>query len=389
MNIYKLVLLIISFILLGACNYNSKKYLLNGNVKNIPDSTQVVLVIEKENDIVYDTTQIIGGKIHFEGSLEEGAIYVASIRVNHKRIEWKFFIENSIFALNYDGSPKYWESQVRGGSLQGFNASFNDNVYKVNYLLYKKRSNLSKQAFPFPEGIYEAEELPEIQKILYNEYVQCLDSINKNSIMIAKDWISKTCNPLFQSVIMNNSKCTPKEKVNFYENLPISIQESHHVKGYLKKARKETQRAETREALQVGKKYRQFEALTKTGKLIQVSEIVSENKFTLIDFWASWCGYCRTEFPKMKEDYKKYHKQGLEIVAISLDKKRESWLIALEEDKTPWMQFTTDNVANLDSLYDLGGIPRSVLVDSEGTIIATNLRGNELEYQMKKMLIFK
>jgi thiol-disulfide isomerase/thioredoxin len=103
-------------------------------------------------------------------------------------------------------------------------------------------------------------------------------------------------------------------------------------------------------------------------------------KYTLIDFWASWCPPCRKENPNIVANYQKYKSQGFEIFAISLDKKKEAWLKGIADDHLTWQHVSELNYWNSEiaATYAVRAIPANFLVDDKGTIIARNVRGEEL-----------
>ena len=147
-------------------------------------------------------------------------------------------------------------------------------------------------------------------------------------------------------------------------------------------------RIECREKTAVGQKFTDFAMKTPEGKDVKLSDFVSKNKYTLLDFWASWCGPCRGEMPNVAKAYKTYHKKGLGIVGVSLDDSAEKWTAAIKTLKMEW-----DNMSDLkgwasegSKLYGVTGIPATVLIDQEGTIIARDLRGEKLEEKLKELL---
>ncbi len=103
-------------------------------------------------------------------------------------------------------------------------------------------------------------------------------------------------------------------------------------------------------------------------------------KYTLIDFWASWCPPCRKENPNIVANYQKYKSQGFEIFAISLDKKKEAWLKGIADDHLTWQHVSELNYWNSEiaATYAVRAIPANFLVDDKGTIIAKNVRGEQL-----------
>lgn len=123
------------------------------------------------------------------------------------------------------------------------------------------------------------------------------------------------------------------------------------------------------------------------GKEVKLSDVVKKNKLVLLDFWASWCGPCRAEFPHLRMAYKDYQAKGFEIVAVSLDKKPAAWKKASQKENVPWIDL---NQAEGDHTYDqdygVRGIPYNVLINSEGIIVAENLRGDALEKVLHEKL---
>ena len=138
--------------------------------------------------------------------------------------------------------------------------------------------------------------------------------------------------------------------------------------------------------LAVGKKAPDFTANNPDGKPVRFSENLKG--YTLIDFWASWCGPCRKENPNIVAAYKEFHDKGFNIIAISLDKKKENWIKGIQDDKLDWLQvsdllFWNSAVAKL---YGVRAIPANYLVDSKGIIVAKNLHGEELQSTLKSLL---
>lgn len=124
------------------------------------------------------------------------------------------------------------------------------------------------------------------------------------------------------------------------------------------------------------------------GKNVSLSSFAG--KIVLIDFWASWCAPCRKDNPKNVALYNKYKGKGFEIFGVSLDDNREAWIDAINKDKLLWAHGSDLQKWNspLVGKYGIDAIPYTVLVDKEGKIIATKLRGEALENKLKEIFGF-
>ena len=118
------------------------------------------------------------------------------------------------------------------------------------------------------------------------------------------------------------------------------------------------------------------------------SEVLESNIPVLVDFWASWCGPCRAENPHVLKVYDKYKGQGFDVFAISLDDKKDNWLKAVKDDKMPWAQVSDLKGWKNEAAqyYNITAIPMNYLLDSDGKIVAKNLRGDNLEKEIAKLL---
>lgn len=125
-----------------------------------------------------------------------------------------------------------------------------------------------------------------------------------------------------------------------------------------------------------------------SGTIIKLSDL--RGKVVLIDFWASWCKPCRRENPNVVKAYEKYNEDGFEVFSVSLDKKgfKTRWIAAIEQDGLLWPY----HVSTLEGFstkaardYAVNSIPFTVLIDAEGKVIATNLRGLRLEEELKRI----
>ncbi|MBO0358832.1 AhpC/TSA family protein [Hymenobacter sp. BT186] len=164
------------------------------------------------------------------------------------------------------------------------------------------------------------------------------------------------------------------EIMALYSTLAPSVKSTTEGKAY-------GEMLESLKDVSVGAKAPDFTQKTPDGRIVSLADY--RGKYVLVDFWASWCGPCRAENPNMTKVYNEYKNRNFDILSVSLDdeKGRGKWLKAIQDDQLAWTQVS--DLKGMDSevavRYHVRAIPQNFLIDPNGKIIATNLRGDALQ----------
>lgn len=147
--------------------------------------------------------------------------------------------------------------------------------------------------------------------------------------------------------------------------------------------------AEVTETLCKGADYKDVELTDSEGKTVRLSQFVRPGCYTLLDFWASWCGPCRWAIPKVKQLYSRYDRDAFTVLSVSLDQNKADWEKAMKDEEMPWPQLGINGQEQLMAVgrsYNITGIPRLILLDPEGKIVFSGHDAEALRIAVEKFL---
>jgi len=122
------------------------------------------------------------------------------------------------------------------------------------------------------------------------------------------------------------------------------------------------------------------------GTEVDVAKL--RGKVLLIDFWATWCGPCMAELPKVKKTYDQLHARGFEIVGISLDEDKKALEAMLKKKEMTWPQYfeKKGSEGKLSKRFGISEIPTMWLLDKKGMVVDFDARGDGLAGKIEKLL---
>ncbi len=357
-----------------SCNSKPDGFVINGKIDGITDGTKVTLrTIKDRQPSIVDTTSVKNGVFTMTGKAENVDIHF----FNFENVQGSlpFILENK--ELNFT----FYKDSLIVSKIEGSRENDIAQTYMKTASKFRKENDDLRKVFQEAQGKGDTLFLK-----TYGEKSQALKEKNKQFNI---SFVKEQNNSVFSILLLENlanSNVMPIDEVNTtFKTYSKQLQESasgKRIKGKI----------DATIATANGSVAPDFTAPTPDGTEITLSKV--RGKVTIIDFWAAWCGPCRKENPNVVKVYKKYHDKGLEIVGVSLDGNprqkdaKKEWLNAIEKDGLTWYQVSNLNYFKgpVAKKYNIRSIPATFILDSEGKIVAKNLRGPALEKKIAELL---
>lgn len=354
----------------SACNTLEKNTFIVKGTTDLPNGKKIYRVVANTNGqpMRVDTTEVMNGKFQLAGEVDQ-------IDVNFLFIEGEQ--ANSAFILEegYIDIELYKDSlnaAYVGGTLS--------NIDLQNYRM--QTQTMAKDMNAIVQEIQEANTLGD--NLLVQDLQEQYNQIKTALSVYEKDFIRKNIDSYISTLIMER----------FLAQKELSINEAKAIfNTYSDRIRSGKSGLKISSVINapvnptaIGEIAPLFEGPTPTGDRIALESL--RGKVTIIDFWASWCRPCRIENPNLVRLYNRMHDKGLEIIGVSLDRNKASWVRAIADDGLTWnhvsnLKYWADPIAQL---YQVRGIPAAFVLDREGRIVAKNLRGAQLDAKIEELL---
>ncbi len=366
----KIVLSLLTAVILASCNSNPDGFSIEANVDgDIENGTQVFLKrISKQNQpIDVDTTSVENGKFTFTGkadSLDLQYIFIDKINGNIPVV-----IENGTIEIFFH------KDSIQFAEIEGTEQNELFSKFLENSRTFAKRAMSMREDFQKAKMSKDKA----TQQALQEESMEMQNQAKDFELKYIKENPNAYISALLLERVYSTKGLTEKEVSEIYESFTPEIKATaaaKRVKEQLDKTKKTA----------IGEKAPDFSAPTPDGGKLALKDALGK-KVTIVDFWAGWCRPCRAENPNLVRIYNKYKEDGLSIVGVSLDKTEQEWKQAIADDGLEWNHVS--NVQYFDEIaqsYNVRAIPATFILDSNGVIIAKDLRGDELENKIAELV---
>lgn len=354
-------LLIIVFIFMAGSVYAQNAYTVNGEINGLSDGP---LEMKKAFDgEVLNQTEVENGKFVFKqkGNFIGDKVYLEGHGIPTR---FYFYLEPGEIKLKGDILHIIPSGTVSNNAFSKFLQAESQIYKKIDSIKVELRHTKSEAKI----------------SELKNELNQCGREIYPLKIKFAKEYNNTIMAADFLSA--GTGDLTYSDMKKLLSQLDTEIPENWYT-NRLKN------RCEILRKTDIGQKIPDFILPDTSGNQFTFSSL--RGKVVLLDFWASWCHPCREENQNVLKLYNRFHNSGFDVVSVSIDENRESWVKAIIHDKLIWHHvssltgWNSPVAKSLGVAYGMSGVPYTLLIGRDGRVIAHNLRGDKLKVKLEDL----
>lgn len=351
--------------LVSLSGFSQEIYKIQGKVKSLKEGSYIFLTYKKDKKIVVDSAQVKKQAFQFSGEVKTPTEATLILNGEQKLDFFKDEDQTTLYLTK--GSIKITGPTLKNAIIKSNNQITNDyEKYKITLIPYDQ-AKADLKNIPYDELTKRVPEIHAMKRESDEKFIK----ENPGSYIAFN---------LLNSVV--NSNNVYDVAIPAFEKSPDYLKNTAEGKALQVKM-------EELKSFANGTIAPDFTLPDTLGNAISLHSL--RGKYVLLDFWASWCGPCRAENPKVVEAYNEFKDKNFTILSVTLDKEgaKDAWMKAIHDDHIQdWLH--VGDLAGWESpvlkLYKIRAIPQNFLIDPDGKIVASNLRGNALKAALAKLI---
>lgn len=377
-------------LILAACSgSHNTSYTVTGNIDGLPDSSAVILIpLSHAAPDTIASAVVTGGRFTFTGSTDEPVAVHLLVKDNYGYVT--FMLENADISISgkasssasHDGKLRYdFDGITVAGSPLTDTLNIKmagrhrlDSLFSAHYRTYENVMNAAAKArkeqnSSMLDSIHASDEY----KAMAENERSLFAALDSNFEASVRDNSDSFWGPLLM-IAQTTYFSTPQREM--YQSLSEEAKNSRYGRLVYE---------ELYPVGAPGDRMPAFDAVTIDGSKTDLASLCKDKKYIILDFWASWCGPCRREIPNLKKIYTDHFANGFDIVSVSIDKEEQPWLDAVKDEGLAWVNIR-DTDHSIADKYKVSAVPTMYIIDSNGCLVAENLRGEELAAKIKELM---